>query len=107
MNKDRVIVGGIEAVYIVDIDKYVIEKIIQDTTFGFVQCFLKLRITILFGCSGGLFLFNEINTKQYNIQNNDDITDLLMIDDNTFLSCSQDNTIKVWQYNGSKEYPLK
>ena len=107
IDKDRVIVGGIEAVYIVDIDKYVIEKIIQDTTFGFVQCFLKLRNTILFGCSGGLFLFNEINTKQYNIQNNDDITDLLMIDDNTFLSCSQDNTIKVWQYNGSKEYPLK
>ena len=31
--------------------------------------------------------------------NHDDyISDLLMIDDNTFLSCSDDKTIKVWKY---------
>ena len=29
---------------------------------------------------------------------NDAKNDLLMIDDNTFLSCSSDKTIKVWKY---------
>ena len=81
IDKDRVIVGGIEAVYIVNIDKYVIEKIIEDTTFGFVQSFLNLRNTILLGCSGGLYLFDDITTEQYNIHNNDNITDLLLMDD--------------------------
>ena len=42
-----------------------------------------------------------MNTKQYKItknNHNNDITDLLFKDDNTFLSCSWDNTIKVWKY---------
>ena len=42
-----------------------------------------------------------MNTEQYKItknNHNDAITDLLFKDDNTFLSCSWDNTIKVWKY---------
>ena len=42
-----------------------------------------------------------MNTKQYKITNDNHhrtITDLLLIDDNTFLSCSDDKTIKVWKY---------
>ena len=44
---------------------------------------------------------NDMNTEQYKItknNHNDAIHDLLLIDDNTFLSCSVDKTIKVWKY---------
>ena len=86
-----------------NIDKCVIEKIIKDKSLGGVHCFLKLRDnkTILCGCKYGKFCFYDMNTKQYKITNDNHhaaITDLLLIDDNTFLSCSADNTIKVWKY---------
>ena len=68
-----------------------------------INIYIKLRDnnTILCGCNKGIFCFYDMNTKQYKItknNHNDDITDLLLIDDNTFLSCSRDNTIKVWKY---------
>ena len=86
-----------------NIDKCVIEKIIKDESIEHVYCFLKLRDnkTILCGCKKGIFCFYDMNTEQYKITNDnhdDYINDLLLIDDNTFLSCSDDNTIKVWRY---------
>ena len=103
IDKDRVIVGGVNSFSIVNIDKCVIEKTIKDKSLGYVRCFLKLRDnkTILCGCYNGIFCFYDMNTKQYKItknNHNDAITDLLLIDDNTFLSCSDDKTIKVWKY---------
>ena len=103
IDKDRVIVGGDNSFSIVNIDKCVIEKRIKDESLGFVYCFLKLRDnkTILCGCKYGKFCFYDMNTKQYKITKNnhkDSITDLLFKDDNTFLSCSLDKTIKVWRY---------
>ena len=85
-----------------NIDKCIIEKIIEDESLGGVGCFLKLRDnkTILCGCFG-IFCFYDMNTKQYKITKNNhnhNITDLLFKDDNTFLSCSFDSTIKVWRY---------
>ena len=102
IDKDRVIVGGFNSFSIVNIDKCVIEKRIKDESLRRVYCFLKLRDnkTILCGCYG-IFCFYDMNTKQYKITNDNHhaaITDLLLIDDNTFLSCSWDNTIKVWKY---------
>ena len=102
IDKDRVIVGGEYSFSIVNIDKCVIEKIIEDESFEGVGCFLKLRDnkTILCGCNNGIFCFYDMNTEQYKITNGDHhgtITDLLLIDDNTFL-CSPDKTIKVWRY---------
>ena len=60
------IVGGNNTFSIVNIDKCVIEKKIEDETFGAAYCFLKLRDnhTILFGCSGGLFCYYDINTEK-------------------------------------------
>ena len=104
IDKDRVIVGGYYTFSIVNIDKCVLEKKIEDESFGDVPCFLKLRDnhTILCGCNdNGLFCFYDMNTEEYKITKNnhrDYITDLLKIDDNTFLSCSYDRTIKVWKY---------
>ena len=103
IDKDRVIVGGYNSFCIVNIDKCVIENRIDDKSFEGVDCFLKLRDnkTILCGCNNGIFCFYDMNTEQYKItkyNHNDYISDLLLIDDNTFLSCSTDTTIKVWRY---------
>ena len=103
IDKDRVIVGWVNSFSIVNIDKCVIEERIKDESLGYVYCFLKFRDnkTILCGCYNGIFCFYDMNTKQYKITNDNHkryITDLLLIDDNTFLSCSDDNTIKVWRY---------
>ena len=99
------IVGGVNSFSIVNIDKCVIEKIIEDESLGFVYCFLKLRDdkTILCGCGcdNGIFCFYDMNTEQCTITNDNHhraINDILLIDDNTFLSCSDDKTIKVWRY---------
>ena len=103
IDKDRVIVGRVNSFSIVNIDKCIIEKRIEDESLGHVDCFLKLRDnkTILCGCADGIFCFYDMNTKQYKITNDIHhraIVDILLIDDNTFLSCSWDNTIKVWKY---------
>ena len=103
IDKDRVIVGEHKSFCIVNIDKCVIENRIDDESFKGVDCFLKFRDnkTILCGCEfDEIFCFYDMNTEQYKITNdnhNDYISDLLLIDDNTFLSCSWDNTIIVWR----------
>ena len=102
IDKDKVIVGGVNSFYIVNIDKCVIEKTIKDKSLGGVRCFLKLKDnTILFECSYGTFCFYDMKTEQYKITKKNHkgyVYDLLLIDDNTFLSCSKDKTIKVWKY---------
>ena len=104
IDKDRVIVGKHKSsFYIVNIDKCVVENIIKDETLGYVRCFLKLRDnkTILCGCDKGIFCFYNIKTEEYRITENNHkeyINDLLLIDEHTFLSCSEDKTIKVWKY---------
>ena len=102
IDKDRVIVGETYTFWIVNIDKCVIEKTIENQMFLFIYCFLKLRDnTILCGCGNGIFCFYDMNAGQYKITFNNHkmfITDLLLIDNNTFLSTSGDETIKVWKY---------
>ena len=106
LDNDRVIVGGHDSFYIVNIDKCVIEKTIKDESFGNVYCFIKLRDnkTILCGCDDGTFCYYDMNEEDYTITKNNHkgyISDLLLIDDKTFLSCSRDKTIKVWKYYNS------
>ena len=103
IDKDRVIVGGWNTFSIVNIDKYTIEKKIEDESLINVCCFLKLKDnkTILCGCEDGAFCYYDMNTEEYKKStnyHNKYISDLLMIDDSTFISCSWDKTIKVWKY---------
>ena len=94
-----------------NIEQCKIEKKIEDKSFGYVYCFLKLRDnnTILCGCANsGVFCFYDINenkiTKNINVDSLSKsnhfsyISALLLIDDNTFLSCSNDDIIRVWKY---------
>ena len=103
IDKDRVIVGGNNKIYIVNIDKCAIEKKIENESFGYVYCFLKLRDnkTILCGCDKGIFCFYDMKTEEYTITKKNHkglINDLLLININTFLSCSFDKTIRIWKY---------
>ena len=102
IDNERVIVGGENSFYIVNIVKCVVEKTIEDGSIGNVNCFIKLRDnkTFLCGYDYGFFCFNDKSEEDITNKNNNmyAIIDLLMIDDNTFLSCSVDMTIKVWKY---------
>ena len=102
IDKDRVIVGH-NSFSIVNIDKCVVEKTIEDKSLCVVYCFLKLRDnnTILCGCDKGLFCFYDMKAEEYKITMKNHkglINDLLRINTNTFLSCSFDKTIRVWKY---------
>ena len=86
-----------------NISKCAVEKKIEDRALGNVFCFLKLRDnrSILCGCDKGTFCFYDMKTVQYTLtgnNHNSNITDLLIIDNNTFLSSSDDITIKEWKY---------
>ena len=105
IDNNRVIIGGINSITIVNIDKYIIENKIVDKLFNTIHCFLKLRDnkTILCGNYIGQFCYYDMNTKQYRITKNNKIficsslTNLVKIDDNTFLS-SANKRIYVWNY---------
>ena len=103
IDKDRILVGCNSQFFIVNIDKCVIEKTIKDKSQGYVKCFLKLRDnkTILCGCSNGIIGVYDMKTEEYKITKNNyksEITDLLLIDKNHFMSSFNDSTIKVWKY---------
>ena len=103
IDNDRVIAGGQYTFSIVNIDDCVIENQIINESFGYANCFIKLRdnTTILCGCGKGQFCFYDLNTSTYKMtmnNHNDSINALLLMDNNTFISCSSDNTIKVWNY---------
>ena len=103
IDNDRVIVGAKTAFFIVNIDKCVVEKRIEDESLGFVSCFLKLRDnnTILCGCGSGQLCYYDLITGKYSISKNNhqkDIVDLLLVNNKSFLSCSFDSEIKLWNY---------
>ena len=104
IDKDKVIIGGYQIINIVNIDKCIIEKTIRDTNFRCVNCFINLidNNMILCGCEKGQFCFYYMNTKEYKINQNNHyskILDFLMIDEYTFLSCSNNDTIKLGENN--------
>ena len=100
---DRVIVGHKNGLYVVNIDKCIIEDELKDEDLGYVTCFLKLRdnYSIICGCDEGKFCVYDIFSREHFTipdKHDKDITDLIRIDDDTFVSCSFDSTIKVWKY---------
>ena len=102
-DESRIIVGYYEFIYIVNIDKCIVENEYRNMSLGAMNCFIKLRDekTILCGCGGGIFCFYDIETKKVKIiktSHNEEVFDLLLVDNETFLSCSKDKTIKLWKY---------
>ena len=103
IDKDRIIVGGIEEIQIVNIEKGIIEKEIKNLLFRYVCCYLKLRDnkTILIGCTQASLCLYNIETNKYIFttdMHEEAITGLIRINDDTIVSSSRDKTIKVWKY---------
>ena len=103
LDKDRVIVGHFNGFSIINIDKGKIEKDIDNEEIGRVCCFLKLRDknTIICGCEKGQFCYYDIKAKTFTIKqtsHNNTISDILELNNDTFITCSLDSTIKVWNY---------
>ena len=103
IDKNRVIVGGWNTFSIVNIDKCVIEKTIEDGSFGKVKCFLKLKDNnkvIICASNKEALCFYDMNTKCFkttNIQFKKTIDNLLLIDDCTFIS-GNGIQIDVWEF---------
>ena len=113
IDKDRVGLAGFRKFMVVNIETRQIEvkiseinSIRQEKKF----CLMKLRDnnTLLcgFGCDSyydrAAFIFCDVKgrtTKKidFNIHNQG-VLDLVAIDDETFVSCSNENQIKVWKY---------
>ena len=56
----------------------------------------------LCGCEKGKFLIYNINTKGYILNKSShykDITCLLHLGNNIFISSSRENFVKIWKYN--------
>ena len=98
----RVISGGRKTFSIVNIDKGIIEKTINDESLSYVNCFIKLRDnkTIICGCDEGVFCYYDMETQKYikEKKHDDHVVDILEIDNTTFISCADDMTIKIWKY---------
>ena len=56
---------------------------------------------ILCGCGEGTFCVYNLSKGSYEMiqsEHTDSINNIIKLDDNTIVSCSSDNTLKVWKY---------
>ena len=101
IDDNRVVVGHRAGFKIVNINKRIIESEISDESLGYVYSFLKIdNSTIICGCKEGIMISYNIQTQHYKIIkkiHDKFVSDLLLLDNNTFLS-SFDKTIILWNY---------
>ena len=101
IDNDRIIVGGYNAITIVNISNDIIEHQIKNDKLSYVCSFIQLRDSnILCGCYYGLICLydiklNTLSFRQERIHNRE-VYCLLNINKNQFISCSDE--IKVWEY---------
>ena len=69
-DRDTVLVGGEQCIFIVSMLKCKIEKKIEDKAIGNVFSFVRLRYdkTVLFGGDSNIIGFFEINTRHFYLQ---------------------------------------
>lgn len=103
LSGNRVVIGGINTITIIKIVNYEIELIISNSKLHYIYSLTLLKNgNILCGCEYGMICI--FNPKKKNLQfineriHQDSVQSLLEINKNTFISCSLDKTIKVWEY---------
>ena len=101
INNNRIVVGGVDEVTIINTSKYVIEQKVDNDKLNDISSLMILRDgNILCGCKQGIMCIYDIK-KKYIIQNKiekDDINAFLRIDERQFISCSNGRYIRVWEY---------
>lgn len=98
IDDDRIIVGGNNHIYIINVNKGIIEHDVNEK-IGYVNSFIKLNEDLFIcGLFGGVYFYN-INTKQGKKEKSEHtktVNDFLLLNNNCFISCSEDHTIKVY-----------
>ena len=100
VDDSRFIVGTSRGFVIGNIDTEKIEK--KDDIPVRVKCFAKLTNSsiIVCGCERGMIVFFDINTNKWSSHQTShigDINDIVAINSDTFVTCSDDMTLKVWK----------
>ena len=103
IDNNTIMVGGEKTIVIINVDKNRIERKIKQNNINYVYSLMKLRDgKILCGCKTGVLGIYNIKLNNFFFPNHkahkSTITDLLRINTHQFISCSPDNTIKVWDY---------
>ena len=99
---NKVISAGMYTLTIVNLDKYIIEYFIEnDNVNGIYSVSLLSNNNVVCGCyEKAIYVYiNQLNSLLFNGDHTDNvITDLLSINEHQFISCSDDNSIQIWEY---------
>ena len=102
LEENKIMVGGEKKITILNLEKYEIEKVIENGELGKVYALMIVRpdIIICGSSNGTLGIFNKeneiIHFKKKSHQ--DIIKCILYLNEHQFLTCSKDKTIKLWDY---------
>ena len=106
ISDNKLVVGGINKITVIDHTKFEVEKEIRITnTIGMIRFIIELSNGIVL-CGGGPEYSGDIaevdinNSEVISVRekaNNRCINSLLLLDDGRLVSCSNDNFIKVWK----------
>ena len=100
IDEERIIVGGNNHIYIINISEGKVEQDVKDN-FGFVNSFMKLKEDVIIcGLFGEVYLYNmkEKKGEKVKSEHTKTLNDFLKIDDNVFISCSEDHNINIYTY---------
>ena len=102
----RLVVGGYRTITVVNPVTYQVEAYIEDEDNGYYRSFIMLKNGhLLCGCGDGFKGFLcELDLWDYKIIEKREVhkkcvNSLVVIDENSFASCSQDSLIKIWRIN--------
>ena len=102
LDKNKILVGGMKAIKIVNIEEYIIEQNIQNNELDNIWSLMKLRNgNILCGNDKGVLFCIDLTTFSivYKKKGHDKtISSLIKFEENNFITSSEDATIKVWIY---------
>ena len=103
LDKNRVIVGGIKKIIIVNIEKFYVENFIEDSRLVYVYSFalLRDRKNVLCGGYNGYFCMYDIESNKFEVKQTEhtqNINDLVLLDQRTIATCSKDKSIIIWNY---------
>ena len=97
-----IIVGGCGEIIVINKDNYQIEKKIKSQEVAYLTSMIELRDeNLLCGSEEGELCVYDIHLKTIKIKemaHTKSIPSLLVINNNKFISCSDDCTIKIWDY---------
>ena len=98
---NRIIVGGENEVILINGKEMKIEKVVELQSSGYIRCIIEMNDgTVLCGCENELV---HLSNDEYDViyikeePHDDETSGMLMLKDDRLITCSWDNSIKVWK----------